>query len=83
MRYAQIVWFCLGLTFAACGGDDDAPKQEPKGCDVVAQTGCEVEQVCEETVGGEPACYAPVSVTGRVFDTADDSAIEAALVVAR
>ncbi|MGE0326922.1 MAG: carboxypeptidase-like regulatory domain-containing protein [Polyangiaceae bacterium] len=83
MRYAQIVWFCLGLTFAACGGDDDAPKQEPKGCDVVAQTGCEDEQVCEETVGGEPACYAPVSVTGRVFDTADDSAIEAALVVAR
>ncbi|MCB9606599.1 MAG: hypothetical protein H6716_08415 [Polyangiaceae bacterium] len=83
MRYAQIGWFCLGLTFAACGGDDDPPKQEPKGCDLVAQTGCEEDQVCEETVGGEPACYAPVSVTGKVFDTADNSAIEAALVVAR
>ncbi len=82
MRYSRISWLCLGLVLAACGSDDE-PKEEPKGCDVVAQTGCEDEQVCEETLGGEPACYAPISVTGRVFDTADDGAIEAARVVAR
>lgn len=83
MRSTRISWLCLGVLLSACGGDDEAPAEQPKGCDVVAQTGCEGEQVCEETVDGEPACFAPISVTGRVFDTADDASIEAARVVAR
>ncbi|MCA9631938.1 MAG: carboxypeptidase regulatory-like domain-containing protein [Myxococcales bacterium] len=83
MGHSRISWLCFGLVFAACGADDEPPKEEAKACDVVAQTGCDQGQVCEETVGGEPACFAPISVTGRVFDTADDAAIEAARVVAR
>ncbi len=53
------------------------------GCSPVDQTGCAGGQVCEEVQGGEPACFAPLRVAGRVFDLLDDSDIEGARVVAR
>jgi hypothetical protein len=67
----------LPLSFvAACGSDD------PSTCDPAAQTGCDDGQVCENVEnGGTPACYAPVVVSGRVFDLSDDGAIEGARVV--
>ncbi|KPK17384.1 MAG: hypothetical protein AMJ62_01210 [Myxococcales bacterium SG8_38] len=58
-----------------CSSSNDA-------CDPIAQTGCEEGLVCEEVVGGEPGCFAPVVVRGNVFDLADDTAIEGATVVA-
>lgn len=51
-------------------------------CDPVAQTGCDEGLVCEEVIGGDPGCFAPVVVRGSVFDLADDGAIEGATVVA-
>jgi hypothetical protein len=51
-------------------------------CDPVAQTGCEEGLVCEEVVGGEPGCFAPVVLRGTVFDRANDNGIEGATVVA-
>jgi hypothetical protein len=65
----------FGSLLAACGGDDGP-------CDPIAQTGCEDGNVCEQVVDGEPACFAPIAVEGRVFDLADDQGIEGARIVA-
>ena len=51
-------------------------------CNPVAQTGCEDGLVCEEVVGGDPGCFAPVVLRGNVFDRANDDGIEGATVVA-
>ncbi len=51
-------------------------------CDPVAQTGCEEGLVCENVVGGEPGCFAPVVVRGNVFDLANETGIQGATVVA-
>ena len=51
-------------------------------CNPVAQTGCEDGLVCEEVVGGDPGCFAPVVLRGNVFDRANDNGIEGATVVA-
>ena len=51
-------------------------------CDPVAQTGCEEGLVCEEVVGSEPGCFAPVVLRGNVFNRANDNGIEGATVVA-
>jgi hypothetical protein len=65
----------LLLLVTGCSSSNDA-------CDPIAQTGCEEGLVCEEVVGGEPGCFAPVVVRGNVFDLSDESAIEGATVVA-
>lgn len=64
------------LVLTACGGDDEAP------CDPVANTGCETGQVCEQVVDGEPTCFAPVEIQGRVLDLATDAGVSGARVVA-
>lgn len=64
----------LALLLVGCG--EDGP------CDPIGQTGCDDGQVCESVVGGEPACFAPVAVEGRVFDLADDDGISGARIVA-
>ncbi|WP_438019768.1 hypothetical protein WMF18_12190 [Sorangium sp. So ce315] len=67
------------LIGVGCGGDDD----QPKGCSVAEQTGCAAPQVCEEVEGAEPACFDPVTLKGRVYDSLDDKAIAGARVLAR
>lgn len=68
---------CAALAAGAVGcGDQDAT------CTLGSSEGCESGQVCEEVVDGEPACFAPVFVEGRVFDAQDESGIEGATVVA-
>jgi hypothetical protein len=64
----------VALLAVGCG--EDGP------CDPIAQTGCEDGNVCENVVGKEPACFAPVAIEGRVFDLDDDSGIDGARVVA-
>jgi hypothetical protein len=56
-----------------CDGD--------RACDPALQTGCADGTVCEEVEGGDPACFSPVLVRGKVFDLADDSAVAGARVV--
>ncbi|MGK4005865.1 carboxypeptidase-like regulatory domain-containing protein [Sorangium sp. So ce1036] len=65
---------------AGCGGGDE---EEAQSCSVAAQTGCAAPQVCEEVEGAEPACFDPVTVTGRVVDSLDDQPIAGARVLAR
>ncbi|WP_233560939.1 hypothetical protein [Sorangium cellulosum] len=47
------------------------------------QTGCTAPHVCEEVEGAEPACFAPVTLKGRVYNSLDDEAIAGARVLAR
>jgi len=51
-------------------------------CDPLGQTGCDDGQVCESVSGGDPACFAPVAVEGKVFDIASSDGIANARVTA-
>lgn len=76
-----------------CGGgaDDDAPPSSDAAaadanvrCDPDRQTGCEAGLACETVEGGEPACFAPVEVRGRVVRALDgQTGIAGARVAAR
>src|SRR5688572_33040076 len=65
------------LCFAGCGDDEDADM-----CTAGTTEGCAGGRVCEEVEGGEPKCFDPVQIRGRVFDTATDEGIGDATVVA-
>jgi hypothetical protein len=64
-----------------CGADDKNDGQS--SCSVVEQSGCDAGKVCETVKGGEPQCFAPVTITGNVTDALDASPIAGAHVVAR
>ncbi|MCM2333430.1 MAG: DUF2012 domain-containing protein [Anaeromyxobacteraceae bacterium] len=66
----------LLLLAAACGSKGSGP------CDVAAQAGCGAGLVCEPVVGGSPACFDPVYVSGRVYDLATGAGLADARVVA-
>lgn len=68
------------VVLMACGSE---AVDEATTCSVEERTGCDAGLVCENVVGGEPACFAPVLVKGNVSSTADGSPIEGAHVVAR
>ena len=64
---------------AGCGDDDE----EQTSCSLTGKSGCEEGLVCEEVQGGEPACFAPISIKGKVFDALDESPVSGAHVIAR
>src|SRR6187397_214572 len=69
------------LALLAGCGDDEGGDKGP--CSPAEQTGCTTGLACEEVEGGEPACFAPLHIKGRVYDLTKDSPIAAAQVVAR
>src|SRR5262245_1542338 len=75
--------FALTVPFGFGCGDDEPPKKEKAECSTATGEGCDNGQVCEEVEGGNTACFAPLVVTGRVFDLSNDAGIEGATVVAR
>lgn len=80
LRYLALI---PGLVLpVACGGDDP-PEEKDASCTPGGVSTCKDGQVCEEVEGGEPACFAPLVLRGRVFDTTTDDGIEGARVVAR
>jgi hypothetical protein len=80
LRYlALLPGFLLPM---ACGGDDP-PEQKDESCTPGGVSTCTDGKVCEEVEGGEAACFAPLVLSGRVFDTTTDEGIEGARVVAR
>lgn len=83
LRQLSIVLLCASPLLAGCGDDSDEPGSEPKGCALTEQTGCDAGLVCEEVEGGEPACFSPVTVRGRVFNALDEVGIGGARVLAR
>jgi hypothetical protein len=86
-RMMKTHWF--GIVFgiapfiAACGDDEPPPKESKAECSTTTGEGCEAGQACEEVEGEKARCFAPLTVSGRVFDLADDAVIEGAHVVAR
>lgn len=71
--HTLVLIFLVALA-SACGGDE--------ACDVVANSGCDDGQACEQVQGGEPTCVAAVVVTGRVFDLESNAAVGGARIVA-
>lgn len=76
MRPILIAGLTCSLSFAV-GCSDEADH-----CDLVAQTGCSDGLVCEAVVDGDPGCFSPLLVEGRVIDLASDDALAGARVVA-
>jgi hypothetical protein len=71
----------LSLPIAvACG--DDSEQKEDEACTPGDLDSCDEGLVCETVAGGEPACFAPVFVRGRVVDLASSNGIEGAELVA-
>jgi len=52
-------------------------------CNVDAQTGCKQGQVCETVAGKTPACFDPVTFSGKVIDAQTSAGVGGARVVAR
>jgi hypothetical protein len=70
----------VGLCVVGCGGDDEDEAAQP--CDPIANEGCEEGQACEIVQDGEPACFAPLTIAGRVINLADEAGVEGAHIVA-
>jgi hypothetical protein len=66
----------LAVAAAACGSKSSSP------CNVTAQAGCDAGLACEEVVGGQPACFEPVVVTGTVSDLSTAAPLGGSRVVA-
>jgi hypothetical protein len=81
MRQTVLVSLLLAAFCTGCG--DDEEKKDGTCTTPGSAAECPAGQVCEEVVGGAPACFAPVSVQGRVFDLATDSGVQGARIVAR
>lgn len=75
-RHLALLALALAAATVAC----DSKKPGP--CDPAAQSGCDAGLVCEEVVGGQPGCFDPVVVSGRVYDLATDAGLPGASVVA-
>lgn len=78
-RIRSSAWVALSSALVlagGCGGD------EPDECVPGTSAGCGAGLVCERVQGGEPACFAPILVEGRVFDALTDVGIPGASVVA-
>lgn len=77
---APLVSVGLFLVLALSGCKDD--KSSSTTCTIGDPSSCSSGLVCEEVVGGEPACFAPVVVRGQVFDGTSKAGIANASVVA-
>ncbi|NUO50198.1 MAG: hypothetical protein HOV80_15195 [Polyangiaceae bacterium] len=81
MRFVTLGLVAIALAAtASCGDDEDG---EEKLCETDTEVGCVSGQVCEEVEGGDPACFDPVVVDGRVFDLVTTQGVADARVVAR
>src|SRR5687767_5556446 len=68
-------------TLAGCGADDKSDVQS--SCSILEQSGCDAGKVCEAVKDGEPQCFAPLTLRGKVTDALDATPISGAHIVAR
>ncbi len=69
---------CAAATLGGCG--DDPAEEGP--CTLGSNAGCRSGRVCEAVADGEPTCFAPVELRGRVFDLTTEDGLAGATVVA-
>jgi len=79
-RALTLAGLSAALLASGCGDDED--DERDKACIVGTSENCDGDRVCEEVVSGEPACFAPVVIRGRVVDLVQREGIEGATVVA-
>jgi hypothetical protein len=77
---AAIVSLAAPLCLGGCK-DDEPPPPPAAACSLDDDSGCTDGDVCEAVTDGTVGCFAPVSIEGVVFDTADGDPIEGARVV--
>ena len=70
----------IGLVYGCQPDKDD--EEDDASCDLLTNSPCLAGLVCEAVEGGDPACFQPVSIEGRVFDLVDDAPVADARVVA-
>jgi hypothetical protein len=71
----------LALASAFASGCSDDDKKDDEGCSPDDVSSCDDGFVCEQLGESEHACLAPVLVSGRVYGSADESAVAGATVV--
>lgn len=64
------------------GGGSTGAQGDIVPCNVLTNDGCETGLNCEYIASGETGCFEPVVLRGKVFNLANDAAIEGARVVA-
>ncbi len=77
IKKVSIVACLVAVASLAC---DDSDKD--KECNPDTEKGCSGGQVCEVVANGKPACFAPVEVQGRVYNSTSNAAISGAAIVA-
>jgi hypothetical protein len=71
----RIVWVLVADSLAACGG--------PKECVLGDASSCPSDQACEQVSGRDkPLCFAPVTLSGKVFNLNTSAGIADAEVMA-
>lgn len=70
----------LSALAAGCSGGS-TPKVT--ACDPNSAGSCASGQVCEQVPGGQPTCFAPLEVAGRVFDLANTNVVTNGVASAR
>lgn len=86
MRWMGWSFISLMVTIGGCSDDSSGGSGgsgNANACDPVAQTGCFDGQSCEDVNGGEPACFEPVSLQGKVTEAATGKPIAGARIAAR
>ncbi|AKT39521.1 hypothetical protein [Chondromyces crocatus] len=73
----------VGPLVALAGCGDEEVRRGDEGCSVLEQTGCASGLACEEVEDGEPACFTPLVVRGRVLDAGTAAGVAGAHVIAR
>ena len=76
LLYPLLLSIAMIAGVTSCGDDEEQ-------CTPGTAQGCEEEgRVCENVQGGTPACFIPVVIRGRVFDSATNAGIQDAAIVA-
>jgi hypothetical protein len=86
MKAALLRWLLLSsLVICPAMGcsEEEEEFKEAQPCNPALPKQCKDDRVCEQVTGGEPTCFAPISVSGKVFDTVTGAPIKGAQVVAR
>lgn len=79
-RFAKLSPFAIAVALIATGCNGAGPAEGTVPCDL--ENPCAAGLICSGSVTGESFCVIPVVIRGEVFDIADETPVEGALVQA-